>query len=50
MTYGKRGRPPDCSVALPSELHRIAGVDLTDILSVSAVTVQVILTEIGPVS
>jgi transposase len=33
---------------LRRELHRIAGVDLTDVPGVSAVTAQVILTEIGP--
>lgn len=33
---------------LRGELYRIAGVDLTDIPGVSAVTAQVILTEIGP--
>ncbi len=32
---------------LRSELYRIAGVDLTDIPGVSAVTAQVILTEMG---
>jgi transposase len=33
---------------LRSELYRIAGVDLTDIPGISAITAQVILTEIGP--
>jgi transposase len=33
---------------LRGELYRIAGVDLTDIPGVSAVTAQVILTEVGP--
>ena len=38
----------DPSFDLRGELYRIAGVDLTDISWVSAVTAQVILTEIGP--
>jgi len=33
---------------LRGQLYRIAGVDLTDIPGVSAVTAQVILTEVGP--
>jgi transposase len=33
---------------LPSELYRIAGVDLTDIPGVSANTAQTILSEVGP--
>jgi hypothetical protein len=33
---------------LRGELYRIAGVDLTDVPGVSAITAQVILTEIGP--
>jgi hypothetical protein len=33
---------------LRAELYRIAGVDLTDVPGVSAITAQVILTEIGP--
>ena len=38
MTRSKLDDSHVCSVALTSELHRIAGVDPTDILSVSAVT------------
>ena len=44
--YQRQGNDPGFD--LRSELYRIAGVDLTDIPGVSAVTAQVILTEIGP--
>jgi transposase len=38
----------DPAFDLRGQLYRITGVDLTDIPGVSAVTAQVILTEIGP--
>lgn len=44
--YQRQGNDP--SFDLRAELYRIAGVDLTDIPGVSAMTAQVILTEIGP--
>jgi hypothetical protein len=43
--YHRQGNDPRFD--LRSELHRIAGVDLTDIPRVSAATAQVVLTEIG---
>ncbi len=43
--FQRQGNDPRFN--LRSELYRIAGVDLTDIPGVSAVTAQVILTEIG---
>ena len=44
--YQRNGNDPRFD--LRGELYRIAGVDLTDVPGVSAVTAQVILTEIGP--
>jgi hypothetical protein len=44
--YQRNGNDPRFD--LRSELYRIAGVDLTDVPGVSAITAQVILTEIGP--
>jgi transposase len=44
--YRRYTNDPDFD--LRAELYRIAGVDLTDLPGVSAVTAQVILTEIGP--
>ena len=44
--YQRNGNDPRFD--LRGELYRIAGVDLTDIPGVSAITAQVILTEIGP--
>ncbi len=44
--FQRQGNDPGFD--LRGELYRIAGVDLTDIPGVSAVTAQVILTEIGP--
>jgi transposase len=44
--YQRNGNDPRFD--LRRELYRIAGVDLTDVPGVSAVTAQVILTEIGP--
>jgi transposase len=44
--YQRQGNEP--TFDLRSELYRIAGVDLTDIPGISAITAQVILTEIGP--
>ena len=44
--FQRQGNDP--GVDLRGQLYRIAGVDLTDIPGVSAVTAQVILTEIGP--
>jgi hypothetical protein len=44
--YQRQGNDPGFN--LRAELYRIAGVDLTDIPGVSAMTAQVILTEIGP--
>jgi transposase len=44
--YQRQGNDP--AFDLRAELYRIAGVDLTDIPGVSAITAQVILTEIGP--
>jgi transposase len=43
--FQRQGNDP--SFNLRNELYRIAGVDLTDIPGVSAVTAQVVLTEIG---
>lgn len=44
--YRRQGNDP--SFDLRGELHRISGVDLTDIPGVSTATAQVILTEVGP--
>lgn len=44
--FQRQGNDPGFD--LRGQLYRIAGVDLTDIPGVSAVTAQVILTEIGP--
>ncbi len=44
--YQRNGNDPRFD--LRSELYRIAGVDLTDVPGVSAITAQVILTETGP--
>lgn len=44
--YHRQGHDP--AFDLRKELYRIAGVDLTDIPGISAITAQVILTEIGP--
>jgi transposase len=44
--YQRQGNDP--MFDLRAELYRIAGVDLTDIPGISAVTAQVVLTEIGP--
>jgi transposase len=44
--YQRQGNDPVFD--LRSELYRIAGVDLTDIPGISAITAQVLLTEIGP--
>jgi transposase len=44
--YQRQGNDPAFNLRV--ELYRIAGVDLTDIPGVSAITAQVILTEIGP--
>jgi transposase len=44
--YQRNGNDPRFD--LRSELYRMAGVDLTDVPGVSAITAQVILTEIGP--
>jgi transposase len=44
--YQRNGNDPRFD--LRGELYRIAGVDLTDIPGVSAITAQVILTEVGP--
>src|SRR5260370_8581523 len=44
--FQRQGNDP--SFDLRGQLYRIAGVDLTDISGVSAVTAQVILTEVGP--
>jgi hypothetical protein len=44
--YQRNGNDPRFD--LRSELYRIAGVDLTDVPGVSAITAQVILTEVGP--
>ena len=44
--YQRQGNDP--TFDLRAELYRIAGVDLTDIPGVSAMTAQVILTEVGP--
>ena len=43
--YHRQGNDPRFD--LRSELHRIAGVDLTDIPGISAATAQVVLTEVG---
>jgi len=43
--FQRQGKDP--SFNLRKELYRIAGVDLTDIPGVSAVTAQVVLTEVG---
>jgi transposase len=44
--FQRQGNDPGFD--LRGQLYRIAGVDLTDIAGVSAVTAQVILTEVGP--
>ena len=44
--FQRQGNDPGFD--LRAQLYRIAGVDLTDIPGVSAVTAQVILTEVGP--
>jgi transposase len=44
--FQRQGNDPGFD--LRGELYRIAGVDLTDIPGVSAVTAQVVLTEVGP--
>ncbi len=44
--FQRQGNDPGFD--LRGQLYRIAGVDLTDISGVSAVTAQVILTEVGP--
>lgn len=44
--YQRNGNDPRFD--LRGELYRIAGVDLTDVPGVSAITAQVILTEVGP--